>query len=128
MAIKDKDISSMIGKILRGGVYLSLSVVLIGGVIQLAHHGAERSEVVGEKFIEKDKNISQLLHDTFLGVAQGKGLSIIELGVLLLIATPIVRVLFSLIAFAIEKDRTYVLITFLVLMIILFSMFTGFGG
>jgi uncharacterized membrane protein len=128
MILKDKDISSVIGKILRGGVYLSLSVVLIGGIMYMAHHGAEKDALIGKKFTENSKNISQLLHDTFLGITQGRGLSVIELGVLLLIATPIARVVFSLIAFAVEKDRAYVLITFLVLMIILFSMFTGFGG
>jgi uncharacterized membrane protein len=127
MKLKDKDISSAIGDILRWGVYLSLSVVLIGGIMYLLRHGAEKDEI-GKLFTEKDKNISQLLHEVFAGIAQGKGVYIIELGVLLLIATPIARVFFSLLAFAVEKDKKYVLITFIVLMIILLSMFTGFGG
>jgi len=118
----------MIGKILRWGVYLSLSVALVGGVLYLAHHGGEKDLIIGKKFTEEDKNISQQLHDTFFGITQGKGFYIIELGVLLLIVTPIARVFFSLLAFAIEGDRKYVLITFIVLMIILLSMFTGFGG
>lgn len=118
----------MIGKILRGGVYLSLSVALVGGIVYLAHHGGEKDLIIGGKFTKDDKTIVQILHDTFWGIRQGKGSSIIELGVLLLIATPIARVVFSLIAFAVEKDKEYVLITFIVLLIILFSMFTGFGG
>ncbi|MCL2760599.1 MAG: DUF1634 domain-containing protein [Desulfuromonadales bacterium] len=128
MTLRDKDIQTIIGKVLRSGVCLSLSVVFIGGVVYIARHGGEKSAVIGKKFTEENRNILQILHDTFVGIARGKGLSIIELGVLLLIATPLARVIFSLLAFAAEKDRTYVLITSLVLMIILFSMFSGFGG
>ena len=45
------------------------------------------------------------------------------LGLLLLIATPVARVLFSAIAFAIERDGMYVVITLVVLAILMLSLF-----
>ena len=126
-SIKDKDISLIIGQILRWGVYLSMSVAVIGGIIYLSARG-DHASLQHRVFVEKDENLLQLVKETFRGVAQGDGLSIIELGLLLLIATPLTRVLFSLWAFYQERDRMYVVITLLVLMIICISIMTGFGG
>jgi len=125
--IKDKDISLIIGQILRWGVYLSLSVAVIGGIIYLTAKGDHMS-MQHRLFIEKDENLLQLVKETLKGVVHGDGLSIIELGILLLIATPLTRVIFSLWAFKQENDRMYVLITFIVLTIIFVSILTGFGG
>jgi uncharacterized membrane protein len=49
-----------------------------------------------------------------------------QLGLLLLIATPIVRVAFSAVAFALEGDKMYVLFTLLVLAVLLYSLFGSF--
>ncbi|MGZ3959257.1 MAG: DUF1634 domain-containing protein, partial [Flavisolibacter sp.] len=61
----------------------------------------------------------------FTGVLHGRGAHIIQLGVLILIATPVARVAFSIFGFAEEGDRLYIAITLLVLIIILTSMFLG---
>ena len=124
----DKDISVLLGNTLRWGVYLSLTVALIGGALYLYRHGHEPNIFIGRPFTEHDENIARLLRDTFHGIVQGRGYYIIELGVLLLIATPIMRVLLSLVAFAFEKDRLYVCLTAIVLVIITISMLSGFGG
>lgn len=126
--IKDKDISILLGNTLRWGVYLSLTVAIVGGIIYLYRHGHEPNIFIDQPFIEHDENIAGLLRDTYHGILRGRGYYIIELGILLLIATPIMRVLFSLIAFAFEKDRLYVCITAIVLIIITISMLSGFGG
>ncbi|MDA4111803.1 MAG: DUF1634 domain-containing protein [Thaumarchaeota archaeon] len=57
------------------------------------------------------------------GLEQLKPFSIIQLGVLVLLATPVIRVTASLILFSIEKDRSFVLITLFVLLVLLFSFF-----
>ncbi|AYD48527.1 DUF1634 domain-containing protein [Arachidicoccus soli] len=126
--IKDKDISQIIGYILRYGVYLSLSIALVGGIVYLYRHGNEINLFQHKAFVEKDENIAELLRNTFKGIVQGHGFYIIELGILLLIATPLSRVIFSLFAFKLEGDNLYVLITFIVLLIIIISIITGFGG
>jgi uncharacterized membrane protein len=57
-----------------------------------------------------------------------KGQAIIQLGIVLLIATPILRVICSTIGFALEKDYLYVGISLLVLLIIFASMMGGRVG
>ena len=125
--LEDKDISKIIGNILRIGVYIALSVTFVGGLLYLTakgdHEGLQHSV-----FVEKNENLWQYLRTTMNGVLRGDGLSVISFGILLLIATPLTRVLFSLVAFFLEKDRMYVIITIIVLVIIMVSILTGFGG
>jgi uncharacterized membrane protein len=59
----------------------------------------------------------------------GRGRGLIQLGLLFLIATPIARVAFSIVGFAIERDRMYVVFTLIVLAILLYSLLgSGMGG
>ena len=66
---------------------------------------------------------------TVAGIIRGSATfhdrNIIQLGLLLLIATPIARVAFSAVAFALERDRLYVVITLIVLGVLLFSLAGG---
>ncbi len=122
---KDADVKLMIGSLLRWGVIVSMSVVFIGGLIYLYRHGNETAsyhQFTGEpNFL---KNIQGILQ----GVAAIKGRAIIQTGILLLIATPIARVLLSVFSFLLEKDYLYVVITMIVFGIIVFSMLSGIGG
>jgi len=58
-----------------------------------------------------------------VGLSELKPFSIIQLGVVVLIATPVFRVFNSLVLFAIEHDKPFILITLTVLLILLFSFF-----
>jgi uncharacterized membrane protein len=69
-------------------------------------------------------SVGGILH----GIVTGRGRAIIQAGIILLIATPIIRVVFSAIGFVIEKDYLYLGITMLVLLIILASMLSGHAG
>ena len=120
----DQRIEIIIGSLLRAGVILAASVVLIGGVLYLVRHGHETvnySSFHGEP--EALKNIPAVLG----GVASGSARAIIQLGLLLLIATPIARVLFSAFAFALERDYLYVVITLIVLAVLLYSLLGSAG-
>jgi uncharacterized membrane protein len=70
----------------------------------------------------------RLVHEIIAGAFALRSRSIIQLGVLLLIATPIVRVAFSIVGFALEGDRLYVVITSVVLAILLYSLIAGAAG
>lgn len=122
---KDKDIQLLIGSLLRWGVLLSMAVVAIGGIIYLYRHGHNISDYA---VFKPQPNFTRKIAPILQGVLALKGRAIIQLGILLLIATPIMRVLFSAVGFFLEKDYLYVAITVLVLAIIMFSMFGGFGG
>ncbi len=121
----DQRIEVIIGNLLRTGVLLSACVVLLGAAVYLKRHALEPAEYhvfSGEP--SEFRTVSGILHS----VRGGRGRGLIQLGLLLLIATPIARVLFSLGGFAIENDRMYVLFTAIVLAILLYSIFgSGLG-
>jgi uncharacterized membrane protein len=111
----------IISNVLRGGVLLSAGVIIVGVIAfygEYITHGAEASLTT----------FPHTLRGVAAGLAQGDPLAIIVLGLLLLLATPLVRVLVSIIAFAIEGDRLYVIITSIVLLILLISFLSGRGG
>ncbi|HVI44463.1 MAG TPA: DUF1634 domain-containing protein [Chitinophaga sp.] len=121
----DKDIQQLIGRQLRIGVISSSLIVFIGGVIYLLRHGHEVPHYTEFNGVRVGLDN---LHGIVEGVMANKGMNIIQLGVVLLIATPIVRIAFSVIAFLIEKDYLYVVITLIVLAVIVFSMTGGIAG
>lgn len=122
MKISDRSIERMVSVLLRSGVLISGSVVLIGGVYYLLRHGGEAADYHifhGQPRI--DCSVAEIVKSAFALRAR----SIIQFGILMLIATPIARVAFSLVGFALEKDRTYVVITAIVLAVLLYSLISG---
>ncbi|MFB3827222.1 MAG: DUF1634 domain-containing protein [Bryobacteraceae bacterium] len=114
-----------IGKLLRWGVILSAAVVQAGGIAYLIAHGWEPAAYrVFHGEPEHLRSVGGILR----GVLHLHSTSVIQLGLLILIATPIARVAVSLVAFAVERDRTYVAITALVLGILLYSLAGGAAG
>ena len=118
----DQRIEIIIGTLLRTGVMLAAAVVLFGAVLYLARHGhepANYSRFQGEP--ESLKSPMDIVH----GVVDMDARAIIQFGLLLLIATPVARVAFSAVAFAIERDYMYVVITLIVLGILSYSLFVS---
>jgi len=118
----DQRIEIIIGTLLRTGVILAAAVVLAGGVLYLVRHGHEiphYATFTGQP--ESLKSPRDIVH----GVMGMSARAIIQLGLLLLIATPVARVAFSAIAFAIERDYMYVVITLIVLGILSYSLFAA---
>jgi uncharacterized membrane protein len=116
----DFRIEIIVGHLLRTGVIMAASVVLIGGVLYLSRHGHEVPDYAA--FHGEPESLKSPV-DIIQGVMQLNARAIIQFGLLLLIATPVARVLFSAIAFAIERDFMYVVITLVVLAVLLFSLF-----
>ena len=122
---KDKDMQVVIGWVLLAGVFLSMTVVILGGVIYLYRHGqtiANYNEFKGiPDFVSNLRGIID-------GILNFRGRAIIQAGIILLIATPVIRVIFSAIGFILEKDHLYTGITFIVLLIIFISALSGHAG
>jgi uncharacterized membrane protein len=115
----DERLERIIAKLLRAGVLLSAAVVLLGGICHLAAHAAE--PVAYRKFQPAEASYRSLSGITG-AVARADCRAVIQLGLVLLIATPVARVAFSLVAFAFERDRTYVFVTLVVLAVLLYSL------
>lgn len=120
---EDKDIQQFIGNLLRVGVLSASAIALIGGILYLSIHGLETRPDYHQ--FHNEPVAYTHLTGILNGVLSGNAGSIMQLGVVVLILTPIMRVACSLFSFAVEKDKMYVIITSIVLCIILFSMFCG---
>ena len=122
---RDRRIEIILGNLLRTGVLVSAAVVLLGACIYLSRHAHEPADYrVFRGEPSEYRTIRGVIQSVI--VDRGRGQGIIQLGLLLLIATPIARVAFSVVGFAIERDRLYVAFTLLVLAILLYS-FLGSG-
>jgi uncharacterized membrane protein len=98
----DRQLEIVLGNLLRAGVLLSAAIVLAGACVYLSRHAHE--------------------HANYRVFINGRGRGLIQLGLLFLIATPIARVAFSIVGFAMERDRMYVVFTVIVLAILLYSL------
>jgi uncharacterized membrane protein len=121
----EKDFQYIIGNLLRYGVWTSLSVAFIGGIVYLFGHSTDIENY--SVFHENDRNIFEVVSAVYNGVIQGNGESLIFVGIILLFLTPVLRVLLSLFSFLLEKDYLYVGITLIVIVIILISVSFGFS-
>ncbi|MDB5140219.1 MAG: hypothetical protein JWR12_2135 [Mucilaginibacter sp.] len=122
---KDTDIQTLIGLVLRIGIITSVSIVFIGGVFYLYRHG---HTIEDYRVFKGIPNFVQHPESLIKGFFDLKGQAIIQTGIILLIATPILRVIFSAIGFVLEKDYMYVGISLLVLFIIFMSLLNGHAG
>jgi uncharacterized membrane protein len=121
----DERVEQVVGNLLRAGVMVSALVVAVGGGVYLAHEGGQPArEHNAHVFKGEQRNLRGPL-TIVAAAARGESDAIIACGLLLLIATPILRVLFSAIAFAGQRDRTYVAVTLIVLGVLLYSFFSG---
>ncbi len=125
MNLKDpEEMNVIIGKVLRYGVILSATVVILGTIGLAISQGS--SDTSG--FLNYNPNtvphdgLDVSLGGLFNGLVSYSPFSWIELGVILLIATPVARVTISVLLFGAERDRLYVVITGVVLTLLLFSM------
>ena len=118
----DQKMEVAMGHLLRFGVLLAAAVVIVGGALQLwqargispnyrTFHGAPQS-------LESPVKI-------WRGVLGADGASVIQFGLLLLIATPVARVALGLGSFLLERDWLYSVVSFLVLGILLYSLVKG---
>jgi uncharacterized membrane protein len=115
----DQKTEEIIGNLLRAGVLLAAMVVSAGAILYLVRHGEAPADYNIFRGEPTDlRHVRGILRNT----RQGHARSIIQLGVLLLIATPVVRVAFSVFAFALEKDRMYVIFTLIVLSVLMYSL------
>jgi uncharacterized membrane protein len=120
----EQRMDEIIGRLLQGGVILAAAFVLVGGGAFLARHPAPVTNYrafQGEP--EELRTVSGIFHEAL--ALRGRGL--IQFGLLILIATPIVRVAFSVVAFLYQRDWTYVGVTLIVLGLLVYSLLGGHG-
>ncbi len=114
----------LISRTLRWGVMIAGLTTLVGGVIYLLQHGGEALDMEKYAFFSyaAQQNVATTTLDGILsGVLAANSESFIQLGVIALILTPVMRVVLSLFDFIKQKDWLYVAITLFVLVVIILN-------
>ena len=115
----DERVERVIGALLRWGVILAAAVILAGGAMYLVRYGSTIPDYRVFRGEPSDlRNVSGIVS----GAVSWHSRGLIQLGLLLLIAVPVARVAFSVVAFALQRDRTYVVVTMIVLAVLLYGM------
>lgn len=121
---KDKRVDQLMGIVLRSGVLLAATIVAVGGAVFLERH---RLPVADYHVFDGEPTQLRTVRGIVGQAWEWHGSGLIQLGLLLLIATPVARVVFSVGAFLYERDWTYVLVSLLVLGLLFYSLFSGHG-
>jgi uncharacterized membrane protein len=122
---RDPDkMNDLVSSLLRFGVLLSSAIIVVGAVLALAKYGSSSTSnfftYLPDRIPHGTFNVG--LGGIISGLASLDPFSVIELGVMVLLATPVARVLLSVFLFAAEGDRIYVYVTATVLALLLFSI------
>ena len=121
--LTDEQMDLIIAALLRAGVMVSSAVVLAGGIYYLVKYGASLPSYAAFHGEPREfRTVPGIISAALALRSRG----IIELGLLLLILTPIARVVFSVIAFALQRDRTYVIVTLIVLGVLAYNLIWGY--
>lgn len=116
----------VISNLLRVGVAISLALIVIGSVVTFVRHPAyvnSPDELAG--LVDPEAILPHSLGEVAAGLGDFRGQAIVALGLLVLIATPMMRVAVSVVAFILAGDRLYTLITLTVFCLLMLALALG---
>jgi uncharacterized membrane protein len=120
--LSEHEVDQAIGGVLRLGVIIAAAVTFVGGLLLVLQHGREP---IAHRTFQGEPAALESIVGIVRGALSLDGASIAQLGLLLLIATPVARVAFTLVAFALQRDRKYVVITSIVLTLLVYALVFG---
>ncbi len=115
----DRHLEIEMGMLLRIGVLLAAAVVLAGGAFYVVQYHA--ATISFHSFVEESANL-RTVGGIVVSAIHLHSLGLIQLGLLLLIATPVARVAFAVVGFHLERDRMYTVVSLIVLAVLVFSL------
>jgi uncharacterized membrane protein len=118
----DHAVEQIVGRLLQLGVFTAAAVAIVGAILVLIQHGSASPAFAD--FHAAPPYLSSIA-GILRGVREMRSEAVVQLGIVLLIATPILRVAFTLVAFVLQRDRVYVAITTLVLALLLYGLAFG---
>ena len=120
----DVDLNRSVGNLLRLGIVLAVTTSIIG-FVKLFLEGFKMPRKY--TMLNMGTSSEKVWGHFWETLCKGEGMAIIQLGILMLIFTPLMRIIFALIGYLKEKDYTYVIISSIVLAIMAISFFTGYA-
>ena len=121
----DQKMDAVMGIVLRSGVVSAAAIVLVGGILFLMRH---KTPVTDYHIFSGEPSDLRTIPGIFSNVKAFRARGLIQFGLLVLIATPVARVVFSLFAFMYQKDWKYAVFTAIVLGLLLYSLLGSAGA
>lgn len=122
-------LETLIGRLLRVGVAVSIGVVLCGiGVSLVRHPDYIRNAETLARLTSPGAAFPDTLEALARELGAGRGRAIVTVGLLLLILTPVARVAACTVAFILRRDWTFTALTATVLLLLLLSFAFGTIG
>jgi uncharacterized membrane protein len=118
----DEQFDTVLAYVLRAGVLLSAAMVACGGIVFLRAHGLERPAY---HVFRGEPGALRSVRGIVSGALHGQGRGLTQCGLLLLIATPVARVVCSVFGFIRQRDWLYTGITLAVLALLIYSLLAG---
>jgi uncharacterized membrane protein len=118
----DKELDGSIAQMLRAGVLLAAAIVVVGGILYLRHPSMAMPDY---SHFHASQDSLRTIAGIVRGTLQMDAASIIQLGLLILIATPVARVALCIVGFARQRDMIYVGISIGVFAILMYSLIHG---
>ena len=118
-SMSDERFEILLGNLLITGVIAAAAVVLAGGIIYIVRHGSQPPDYAG---FHGEPLSSRTVSGILKSATEWSGRGLIQFGLLLLIATPVARVAFSLITFRRQRDWMYAGFTLVVMAVLIFSL------
>ncbi len=113
---------------LRAGVTASLILIVAGTVVSFIHHPDYLRSLPALHRLTRPGSAPHSIPEVAAGLAAGRGQAIVALGLLVLLATPVIRVALSLVLFLRDRDRTFATLTLVVLVLLFISLALGKAG
>jgi len=118
----DMQMDAAIANVLRFGISLAATLMVLGGWFYLQHPTMQPSDYAQFRGSSVAlRNLGKVL----TGKRLADSTSVLELGILLLVATPVARVALCVVDFARQRDKLYVAVSCFVLLVLLYSLFRG---
>jgi uncharacterized membrane protein len=118
----DHEVEQIIGRLLQVGVLVAAAVVIVGAVGLLARYGGQPAGFhVFQGASSEFRSVGAIVR----GALALDSRAVVQLGLVLLIATPVARVALTLVAFLVQRDKLYVLVTAIVLALLLYGLIWG---
>jgi uncharacterized membrane protein len=115
-------VEQLIGRLLQVGVLVAAVVVIAGGAALLARYGRTPADF---RVFRTEPSPLRSVGGIVRGALALDSRAVVQLGLVLLIATPVARVALTLVAFVLQRDRLYVALTALVLALLLYGLLWG---
>ncbi|MUN28845.1 DUF1634 domain-containing protein [Sulfuracidifex metallicus] len=117
------ELEEIVGYIAKAGVYLIFAFLIIGSVLLFIEGKGDGRSLQEISSPHSAFNTSEISASIISGISKGDPISFISLGLMILIAIPVIWIVTGIIKYALERNKVYTIVSLIVLFDLLFAIF-----